>query len=557
MKVDILQTTEADLEEYLSHYDAPLMEKIPGEIQQDNFREKEDVSIIKQVLNTNGIAYSDFKKFVVEYVKQKLSDLSILNYLYRKKSNNWSGLGKSYSEFSMCYSIFDLDSSYQVSDYKINAFRNFVNLSEYKWGNLDSKGYLEILKNGSFNFFGVQINHSSLGSLNKYLKVLGLENLYLYSTEYQNIPEFILGELKEIEIQGLKACIIKKELTRSPYYTFSLAGFAKEPPFVRLESLKHIFMSKWQVYMNTANKANTIAGNKLITSIAYALKNKILELNGIVTSKSLNSMKNKFLDGLTKSIIIHEYGHIEDKYYMDPVLRNIASCVNKHNTTAHILMEIIADWIPEIKSNGEKGGISGLVELGRKNEKAALSHAYFYLSDCFFIQEEEDDLMDLVTEVLSSLLLYFINEKGNLDIDKLEKERDSIFYFAVDFLEGFTKQILSIIEKSDFHVKSEVLSFDDIKNMVIKEFDNKENKSIEDYYLEYSFWDKIFIYVNEYSQHAKEEIELYIKDSDIRLSNEVLNLVSNGNPEKYNMSLRTYLFEQYKYIGILKNTYKK
>jgi hypothetical protein len=344
---------------------------------------------------------------------------------------------------------------------------------------------------------------------------------------------------------------------------------------IRREACEIIFYNKWQSFFDQSKSERKRALRHINSAIRDGLISHALLNYGVTNKMYLSKIKDEFIRDIEDSIVYHELGHHIAYSDTDPAHNAFShNKFVKDGRTGHVLSEILADYAPE--KDQQKGALARFIELAQTDIKRATGNFYVYMSDNWFLSEDDDDeYMKLMSDVEISLATYFIKPDGSVDFIRIKKEYEQIYIAMLKFNSGLINKLFDVIRKSRFEIGTRQLSYTELVKGILKEIRKKKHVNFNCPYLasklndEYKnnmkvlsleelpkletysqFWAFIMICLEENSKSGWEEYNKVLSEEADLLEQMILNDIIKDKG-KYN-SLREYIVKRAKEIGIVK-----
>jgi len=490
-----------------------------------------------------GLKTDSIKGFVFEFLYRNLTELAIIMYItMRKIKDLTSGPNVSYS---FCRSLLKITANCQITQFNIDKFNSIINTIDQKYKKT-TREYLEFLKNYSLNILGIHFPQTDILLVNKLLNLLEAD-YYLYSSySHPYGSRFILCKHDERKIDENVFYVIQKEYIRSHQFPHTLAAEVFQgTSIIREESCEVIFFNKWhQFYSQTRSELN-LALQHPNTAICEGLKKLALINYRTANKRELLNFKHIFIQELIEAIYWHERGHhtsYNDE--MDPVHFALHFLFIEGDSVLNTVHEALADWSSD-------GTINRFVELSKSDINRATRNMYVYMSDAWFV-DNEDEYMSLMSNVLIGLTVYFINADGTINFLRIEKEKKEIYDLFKIKIKEIMNLLLNVIRNSEYDLGVKILSYSDIENELYEIYQESSNAKPMDELLVFPFyWENVINYLKQFSRSGWDKYQNILKKEAILLEQSVLKLVSKGNEEKYQWSLRNYIIERAIETGII------
>jgi hypothetical protein len=519
-----------------------------------SFCSVENKNCLKNIINKLGKndyieTADDFKNFTIEYLRKVLRDYTIFHYLYMEKSNDFGAMGEQRVSISFCRNLLDIPTDREVTQFDADRFRRLIDELDEKSGKKSAEALNKYLRNFVLDFFGVKISIINFEILNNYLNKLEIQEK-IYATS-KGITIFIFSQTKKLPIKEYEVYITLKEHARSPHYVLSIAaeGIVGNKVIIRRESCEVIFYNKWQKFYDQSKLERKRALNHKNSAIREGVKEKALLMYSAKKVEDVKNIKKLFIDEMIDGIVWHEVGHKVGEKKLDQIVKIMGNYFVNTDSIICTLKEAIADWSPA--EGSLKGAFSRFIEIAKENKNKATRCIYVYLSDNWFIDEEEE-FMSVQTDILTALTLYFIDKDGTVNFEKLEKEQQTIFNFIISSFNSIGNKVLNIFKTTKYQVGIHQLDYNSLEKEVEKLYKGSVNaRPLEELRVFPPFWVNMFAFMKKFAPEGYQNIETVLVESANNFRVALLKNITKGEPQKYNNSLREYIYERFKEIGVL------
>ncbi len=511
-----------------------------------------DGLIKKNKLSNPAKEKKELFDFLKEYLTRKIKALAIIEYLIMEKGSNFGTMGEQRTSISFCRNLLNIACNREVTQFDADRFRQLVDEFDEKNGKKLAEAYLDLKKNFNINFFGVKINAMLIGPLSKYLEYLKTPFSFYITYSAKGYSNFIFGETTNQKIGDWEIVIFEKEYVRSPSLVLSIAaeGSSTGKVLIRRESCEVIFFNKWQRFFDQSKLEHKRALNHKNSAIREGVKAKALELYNAKTVKDVENIKNLFIDEMIDGILWHELGHKSSKKDKTESLDAFGNVFVNTDNVISVLNEILGDWAP--LNNKNKGAITRFLEIAEQDLNKATRCIYVYLSDNWFVDEEEE-FMSLQTDLLTALILHFIDSDGTIDLNRLAKEKDKIYDFALKSYKLILEEAYRIIKKGKYQIGIHSLDYTMMQKEILKLYKEEGVLQTEAELLNRpNFWFNLWGYVKKFSPETFKNLNDYFETAGKDLRIKMLKILTKGDTSKFNDSLREYIYFKYKECGILK-----
>jgi hypothetical protein len=341
---------------------------------------------------------------------------------------------------------------------------------------------------------------------------------------------------------------MKIEYIRSPQFVLNIvAEVFNDSTMIRMEAVEVIFYSKWASFFEQTIDDIEDALHHPYSSIREGFRRCALFDYDIRNPKKLLKKKALFIgEMIAENIVMHEYGHHISYSDMEPVHHALrGNFTNSSNcAAAHLLIEALADWAPQ-KGN-KKGTFTRFAELAQTDVKRATRCLYVYMSDNWFV-DEFGECLPLISDILVGLAISYINPDGSVDFKRLSAQKDKIYAFFQKSFKELMDKLLDIIRNSYYDLDGKKLNFTDLEMELYEMYRNSHNaRPLEELRVYSPYWINVFGYLKNNSKDGWELYQQTAKQEALQLEQNVLELITEGNGEKYEDWLRGYIIERAK-----------
>lgn len=506
---------------------------------------------LKKTIKKINLDNKDFLKLIESMVFQATREYAILQYIVMEKTNSFTSMGEQRVSISFCRNILNIPGNREVTQFDADRFRRIVDEEGEKYKSVSIDTLVKKKKDPYLNFGFASYSIGEWKNINNILTSLDSDKELLF-TYHKDTPSIFFMTCERKNIGNLVFALVKKEYVRTPENVLSLAA-TQGDEFVRVrqESCEVIFFNKWQKFFDQSKIEFKRALNHPNSAVREGIKRKALELYKVSTSAEVGKIRKIFIEEMIDGIIWHEIGHKvgQGKEFLTPEEDAIGSAIGRGDTFIRALSEGLADWAPA--SGKMQGAISRFCEIARKDKNKALRLCYVYLSDNWFIDEEEE-FMKYQNDILTSLLLAYIKSDGDINFEQLEKDIPKIHGFLVKQYLKAIQEIRNIYNKDQYEVGIHVLNFEKLQKETFKLYKDSEMKKSETELLgSVHFWTNILGYAKKFGKIFSAEFENYLNNGGTELLNSILKIVSKNNPDAYKGFLREYMYMRFKELGIL------
>jgi hypothetical protein len=491
------------------------------------------------------------KEFVKEYLYRQLKETALITYLAMDKRKDFGVMGEQRISISFCRNILNIPNNREVTQFDADRFRRVLAECDKRNGNKSGDEYIAILKNASLELFENIYQYHSLVDINVLLKAIDAD-YYIFGTHKAPYGvKFIFGPIEKKDIAQNKAVIMQKEYIRFPQFVLSIAAEVfEDTTMIRQEACEVIFYNKWQKFYDQSKAESKRALHHTNSAIREGIKTKALALYNVSQKEDVLRIKDIFIEEMIDGILWHEMGHHVSHTDMDPLHKAFLNNFVEGDNIGNILGEALADWAP-VKDQ-RKGAFSRFCELAKTDIKRATRDIYVYMSDGWYVDETEE-FMGLMSNVLVGLAMYFINADSTVDFDRLVKEKDQIYAFLQKRYKILFDKLQDIIYKSSYEVGIHKIDYKVMEKKAYKMYQNTRNaRPLEELKKFPPFWINLVGYLREFSKEGWRQYQDVLNEEAGLLEQMILKVITKGNEEKYKNSLREYITERAREIGLIK-----
>jgi len=525
----------------------------------------------KQVEEIAGVC-----EFAKEHVYRKLKELAFIEYQVMDKQKDFGIYGELRVSMSFCRNILSIPNDREVTIFDDDRFRRILKECDKSHGNKSVEDYQAYIKNFTLELFEKKYLNVNLDEINKLFDLLNV-NYYFYVTT----TNFIFGIIEKSLIGDKYIITFQKEYIRSPNDILSIAAFArKDGMIIREEACEVIFFNKWQRFHYQLKSERNCALRHIDSAIRDGIIEHTLFLYKAINTTDVLQIKKIFMQNMRDGIIWHEVGHFisNTEIDLDHTRSAFRGKLNNDSKAGHVLLEILADYAP-IRDQ-KKGAFARFAELAKTDIVQATRNLYSYMSDNYFLDENEEDFMCLMTNVLIALSMYFINPDGSVDFIRIANEYEKVYELALKRFRILCDNMLAVIRHSRYEINTRQLDFYDLAKEILEiaqnpqhekadnqfdysHFQNKiENEfkhnddislleklpTLETYW---SFWTLMEKYLEKYSKTGWEQYENVQREEAVELERLIFSEIIKKDGAKYENSLHNYIVERAKEIGII------
>ena len=491
---------------------------------------------------------ADFLSLTADYLKETLKEIAIMQYLGMEKSKDFGSMGEQRVSISFCRCLLNIPNDREVTQFDADRFRRMMEEYDQKFEKKSGAAYSAMVRDKTFDFYGIVISVHDLPKINKYLE--RLPGNYYVAASYSNNIMFYVFAQRVVQLVGSESIsVLGREIMRAPSAVLSIAAKnAKDSVQIRRDSCEVIFFNKWQKYFDQSKAEMKRSLHHNNSNIREGLKTKALAVYGAKTTADVIRIRDTFIDEMIDGIIWHEIGHRAAQEKTNPLYEAMSGKFVDTDTVVCTLQEAMADWA--IADGEYKGAISRMIEISHTDVQKATRMVYVYLSDNWFIDESEE-FMGVQTDVLTALMLFCINTNGSVDFAKMEKSQKAVVGFIQTLFETLMRKIEDEFKAAVFEVGIHKLDYEKIEKEVAELYKKSNNfKSMEELRLNKLFWINMYAYLKKFSPAASQRVEQLVVDYSNVARQNILKNISGGKQDQYNNDLRQYIYVHMQEIGV-------
>jgi hypothetical protein len=481
---------------------------------------------------------------VKEVLVRQLKNLALAIYLCMSKKKDWGAAGEDRTADSFCRSIMRIPCDRVITPVDMLSFRHIVGTFDAETGKKSGDEMAGYCKSKKISLFGGEF---SLYEISEIIKLLEAD-YYLYSNPGPFCTEFIFGEVTWTEIAGTPIYIFQDEYIRSPMHHLSIAGRAPSPMQIRRVSLEIICFNKWQGILDYSEAEKRIIRRHPYNAIGEKITEKAMALYGIRGGDDFTKKKDALIDDMIDGVIWHEFGHEISQSDMEPVHSAIRGNIREEDTASCAIEELLSDWAPE--RGGKKGAVARFLELSNSKIDEAAALFYVFLSDNWYVSDNDEGYLQIRSRVYLSLGLYFLGAGGSVDFDRIARERDVIYAFLLEQFRSLMERLMGLITQGSFLIGGRQTGCGGLEAEILGRLRQKDEAlTPEAMKKSYSYWSEVISCLKA-APEGRLQFRDFLDREAAALEQEVLKLVSGGNAAAYGNSLWSYILDRCGKTGI-------
>jgi hypothetical protein len=480
-----------------------------------------------------------------EVLYRQLKSLALALYLCMEKNKNWGGMGEQRVFVSFCRNILNVPNDRGVTQFDADNFRRIVESHDRSLGKKSGDEMARYCKEKRIALFGKEFERSELC---EFIKLFDAE-YYFYSHSGSYGTEFIFGKAAWTQIDDTPIYAFVDEYIRSPEKNcLSIAGRAPSPMQVRRVSLEVICLNKWQKYFEATKAERRRCSRHPNTAIREELTRRAMASYGIAGPGDFLKYKNEWIGLMVDTVIWHEFGHQisqSDMTARNPAHYAFSRVINQDETVSCALGELLAEWAP---ARGEKkGSIAWFLETAGSDSKTATSQFHLFLSDNWFVDEQE--FLSLRSNSYLGLGLYFIEPDGSVNFDLMAREHARIYGFLLDIYHRVMETLLDFLFHADLRKDGQRIKYADAEEGILKQRQEKNpDLDADKMKKDYTYWEAILDCLKA-SENGWEQFQDLMAQEASLLEHDILVYITGGNTMEYDNSLRRYIVDRCRELG--------
>nr|AGS52625.1 hypothetical protein [uncultured bacterium contig00043] len=486
------------------------------------------------------------REFVKEYIYREIKEYSLITYLAMKKCYNFEQMGEQRVSISFCRIILGIQNDCAVTQFDADRFNHIVEECDKRNKYKSGEEYSSYLRNYKLKLFGRDYCHDELMDINAIFYLLGADYFLFRYIHDDYGSEFIFGKVYIKELGNDRAFIIQEEYIRSPQLVLSIAARTyNNIMLIRNNACELIFFNKWQKHYGQSKAECERALQHVNSSIREGFKEKALNYYNARNTFDVLNTYDIFIKDMSDGIFWHEIGHHLANGEMDPLHNVFRVFFAGEDNIGSALEEALADWAPA--KDSRMGSFAHFIKISKTDILKAVGNIYTYLSDNWFVDEEEE-FLSVRSNILTGLTFIFINPDGSVNFDKLEKEYLNIYIILQERFNILSNKSIDIIHNSIYELDDRSINYKMLENELYDYYQyTKEGCSLEKLHKNTSYWDQVFMYLKKYSKEGWDKYQKLL-EAEYNLTETIILKMANTKSD----SLRKYIIERSKETGVIK-----
>ncbi|GEM_PF-4326506 len=474
---------------------------------------------------------------------------AIVQYLYMKKSNNWSDAGQDRVKNSF-FSVLlekqaneDLSySEFELGEARIAETANFHDLI-----NKSDSELLEIIKNPVIRVFDMQFSFTETEQLNKLLQILGSNRRVMMGSSGEFVT-MIYGVASSNKYHTYDIHQFYKEEMRTPNaVSYIVAVIDQNQIAIRREVCEYIFYKKWVPAVKIDSFMYGFMGNDLENKVSDAIKKKVFDCFSVEKESDLVSVKEDFISRMVENFSYHEISHdlLEDFNLNEEEIAIVNAISSIEENVLTVMNEVLTEWMPTTMHL--KGPLQNIVDVAikRNDIEAAKKLLYIYMSDGWFL-DTDTEFMYPYTYIMFSAFISCFDDENNFDFVELHGQLKQVFDFFLDWFRNTISEILVLVKQATYKdTKGSLLSYSEfsekikmINYLLCYGKENTDKQQLN------NFWLNFFAQVNSLSPEIIKNIGMIVTARSKLLYRDcILRFGGKEASQKYGEDIRTFVLD--------------
>jgi len=486
------------------------------------------------------------QEIFLEHLYRNLKNHGFCEYLAMLHKDDFGVHGEDRVTKSFFRSTEEIPNDRAISTLDLDWFMEKVSYYDEAHGLKTGEEYESDCKNFTIDVFGKTATPADIDDVvNNIFKLLDLNDFFLFATLSRKYGiRFALGLKEEKTIGDKTFLVLSDEYIRSPELILGIAAEVfRDSTIIRMDSIEVILHSKWADYLTQDIFDRRHALEYKYSAICEGFKRLAMQNAGISNIADFRKMKSSLCEDIIKNIFDHEFGHHRANNDMKPEHYDYHWIFPNTDTIGHALQEALADWC---------GAFPSFMQTAQTDARRATRDIYMYLSDNFFI-EEKSEYYAILTDVLVSTALSFIFPDGTVDFIRLAAEQHKIYAFFQEQYRDLVDKLLTVIKNSEYNFGIKKLDFAALETRIVQMHEGTVNeKPLEELRHTGTYWENALSFLEKHSVEGWALYQKALDEETILVKQRLLNLITNGNGKQYDDSLRKFIVERCREIGIKK-----
>jgi len=460
-----------------------------------------------------------------DYLTGKLRDFSLLTYLSMRQRQDYGTMGEERTIVSLTRSILNIYDR-EVNQWDVFRVENLLAECANRYAEETGGDYQNYLKNYNLVLFSHTYCHDLWREINHIFFLLESDDYLFRYANSDYGSEFIYGKVKILKKEDdERAFLIENEYVTSPLLTHTLAGRVyNNTMIIRKSSVNIIAHNKWSGVFKQTKAELKEALKHVNSSIREGLKYKALEHYGVKNSLEFNQNKEIWIEDMVTGLFYHENGHLSANAEMNPIHKALYPIFYGADNIGSALVETLADYLPE------KGPFAKFLALSKTDKRRACGNIYVYMSDNWFLDEDEvEEKFRCQSLLLIGLVYLFLNPDGSVNFERLEKDKKNIYISLTERFKDLCDRLISIFQHALYNLGDRVINYKTLENEIYDFFQyGRFANSLERLYEYTIFWEHIFQYLKKFSKEGYDEYQKLMFDMNLEVEQMILGLAQSN-----------------------------
>jgi hypothetical protein len=458
--------------------------------------------------------------------------IALLQYLHLQKTGDWGDLGEQRIIISYCRHLLQIPAEQEVSFLDVEHFQKKIQEMGADYAGLTAAELRRADEAVKCDLLYKRADYSREQDINQFLEFLG--SAYgVIAGQLGIYRSVIAGEVTVQKTEGYRISTFQTELARTPANVLSIAAVVGgRHVAIRLPSCETIFANKWLYILNAPPEILSGYLQDELENIGLSFKLRALAGYQVSTRTELLARKPEFLREMLAGLQWHELGHgivINDLLDVKDSAFGEALAVLGANIIA-VFKEALADWAPARKTL--QGPLHYFCGMAEQDPHAAGRQISVYLSDNWFLGEQDDNSFANHSEIMAALLLKYIGTGGQVDFAGLGHELSSpqgIFYYILAEYKRISAALEQLIKSAQFDCAAKKMNFAGVRKIYTARVRKLEKEyPVRSLEFQVYFWAKILEdmqdlnaallrRINEYLALENQKFHKFLLDDYLRL----------------------------------------
>jgi hypothetical protein len=424
-----------------------------------------------------------------------IRQIAVLQYAHMQKTRNWGDLGEQRILISYCRHLLGLPAERDISFLDVDIFQNKIRDLTAPYTGLTAEELRAADEAVKCDLLYKETDYSREKDVNEFLEFLG--SAYGFIAGQLGIYRSVIAGPAEIKkINKYRVTTFRQETARTPEAVLSIAAVVGgKHVAIRLPACETIFANKWLHVFTAAPAELEMVLRHELENIGWSFK--LCALNGysVRTAEELLGRKDIFLREMLSGLQWHELGHgivINELLSRKDSAFGEALAVLGANIIA-VFKELLADWAPPRQKL--QGPLNYFCAVARQDADIAARQIAVYLSDNWFLGEQDDNSFGNHSEITAALLLKYLGVQRKVDFAGLRRElagKRGVFYQVLRDYKRISLYLEKLIKAADFVCGGRQVNFAELSKVYIQKVRQIEKEyPVRSLEFQVHFWAKI------------------------------------------------------------------